>query len=263
MTVGVEYGHDSFRYRFENPSRFNTTDTVPHFFEQHYDVSHSWLSGRARYRFAGRAWETAAGIAPSATGVGSDYDTFFNPDGNVIVYGTTADTSALSLIASQTVELGAVSGFRARIGYTYRRDRTIFHDSLSTTTQTLPASQSGFWNTGRETTISETHEVRVGVTRDWAIGGPWRVSLLADVSPATLARLTTLLQDKYPDQPIVFIAKAYTLDAAAWLDYRRGPLTIDVHGRYSGGRSYTTDSLFQRQGWALGVSIGRVLGGRR
>ena len=85
----IAYGHDTYHYHFDNPSRFNTPDNVPHFFEQNSSVNAAWLRGRARYHFAGRTWETEAGVAPPVT-----------------------------------------------------------------TTMTGPPSRTGFWNTGRETTLA-------------------------------------------------------------------------------------------------------------
>ena len=256
FVAGIAFGHDTYHYRFDNPSRFNTPDNVPHFFEQNSSVNAAWLRGRARYHFAGRAWETEAGVAPPVTGVGEDYDTFFNPDGNIILYGTTAGTSAFSFSVSQTVELGRFKGFHARVGYSYRRDRAEYHDSESTTTMTRPPSRTGFWNTGRETTISDVHEVRIGLSRRIGLTNRWQARLVTDLSPATLARLTTLLPDKYPGQPVVFIAKAVALDASIEVSCRRDSVAFGFITRYTGALNYSAANLFTRRGFHIGGHVG-------
>ena len=252
VAIELSRSHDTYRYHFDNPSRFDTVDNVPHFFEQNYHVDATWLTGRLRYRWAGRTWETEGGVAPSATGTGRDYDTFFNPGGNVIVYGTTAVTSALSWLAGQTVELGEKGGFRGRVGYHYQRDEAEYHSSYSVTTMTKPPSQTEFWNTGRETTVSQVHEIRFGISRDMRPAPRWHARLVADLSPATLAHLTTLLPDKYPGESIVFVAKAVALEASIDAGYGRGRTSWHVVLRYSGAWNYSSSSAFGRQGLQAG-----------
>jgi hypothetical protein len=255
FSLGVVYGHDDYHYHFDNPSRFNTADTVPHYFEQDHEFDGPWVTGSARYRFAGRSWETRGRVSWPVSGAGKDYDTFFNPDGNVIVYGTTADTSAWSFEVGQTVEIGAARGFVGRIGYSYRRDRAEYHDSWSTTSTTKPPSQSQFWNTGRESTISQVHQVRAGVSRDVQASNRLRLHVVADCAPATLAHLTTLLPDKYPDQPIVFVAKAVSLEALADLAYAGGRTSWHIVLAYSGAWDYSSSSAFTRGGYQAGVLL--------
>ena len=38
ISVSIEPARESLRYRFDNPSSFNTVELVPHFFEQTYDT---------------------------------------------------------------------------------------------------------------------------------------------------------------------------------------------------------------------------------
>jgi hypothetical protein len=255
-TIELSRSRDTYHYHFDNRSRFDTAETVPHYFEQDHRVDATWISGRARYDWAGRTWETDGGVAPGAEGTGSDYDTFFNPDGNVIVYGTTAVTSAFSLFAGQTVELGERGGFRARVGYRYERDQADYHASFSVTTMTRPPSRTEFWNTSRETTVSELHEIRFGLSRSLRPDTRWHVRLVADVSPASLARLTTLLPDKYPDDPIVFVAKSIVLDASLEANYRRGTAAFGVVAGYSGAWNYSSANAFSRQAFRVGGYVG-------
>lgn len=255
VTIELARSHDTYHYHFNNPSRLDTVENVPHFFEQDYHVDATWLKGRLRYRWAGRTWETEGGVAPSATGAAKDYDTFFNPGGTVIVYGTTADTSALSWLVGQTVELGEKGGFRGRVGYQYRRDEAEYHDSYSVTTMTNPPSGTQFWNTGRETTVSQVHDVRFGLSRTVQSASGWHAKLVADLSPATLAHLTTLLPDKYPGRSIVFVAKAMALEASIEAGSGRGRTSWQAVLHYSGAWNYSSSSAFGRQGVHAGFFV--------
>lgn len=254
VTVGVEYGTNRFDYHFDNPSSFDGATRVPHDFEQHYDIGQAWVNGRVRYPFAGWMWETEAGFTSAAASVADDYDTFFVPDGNVIVYGTTAATTARSWRAAQTVELGTGPGLRLRVGYTYRRDRSVFHDSFSTTTQTRPASMTSFWNTGRETTTSELHQVRIGIGDYVRVAPSWTVVAVVDLTPAGMGRLTTWLPDKYPTDPdVVFIAKSVMVDASARLEHCGRSVCVDLHASYAGAWGWASGNAFGRRSWAVGA----------
>ena len=253
--VGVEARRDRFDYRFENPSSFDTAELVPHFFEQRYDADNLWLTGRVRYRLGGRPLETEGGFTAETTGLASDYDTFFQPDGNVVVYGTTADTDLMSWRAAQYVGLGSWNGVQARAGYGYRRDRSEYHASYTTTTQTKPPSSSSFWNTDRETTISEVHEIRLGVDSAHE-GARWYARLTADVAPTTLARLTTILPDKY-DAPVVFTAKGFTLDVRLSVAASLGRWRLGTAVSYLRTWNYQQASQFHRDGVGVSVTIGR------
>lgn len=254
-TLGAEFRRDRFDYRFENPSYFNTTEPVPHFFEQRYDADNIWFTGRVRYHLGGSLLETEGGLTPESTGRGSDYDTFFQPDGNIVVYGTTAVTDVQSWRASQHVGLGAWRGLQVRIGYRYRRDRSTYRPSFSTTIQTKPPSSSAFWNTDRETTISEVHEVTFGAERSFRTSR-WDTRLTAEASPTTLARLTTILPDKYAE-PVVFMAKGFTMDLELCITGRVGPWRTGASLSYVRTWSYQQDSQFHRSGVGLSFVVGR------
>jgi hypothetical protein len=255
-TVGVAYQRDRFDYRFENPSSFNTAEPVPHFYEQTYDADNLWITGRVQFQLGSHPLETEGGFAPATTGVGSDYDTFSNPDGNVIVYGTTAVTDASAWRAAQYVGLGDWRGTRLRVGYSYRRDRAEFRPSDSTTVQTRPPSSTSVWNTDRETTISEVHEIRFGVDRRFASDPNWDVRLTADASPVSLARLTTELPDKYPD-PIVSIAKGFSIDAALHVSRRIGRWSVGATVDYAQSWSYQDANQYHRRAVWAGGFVGR------
>jgi hypothetical protein len=244
--VGLEYQHDRFEYHFENPSSFDTAELVPHAFDQRYDTDNVWLTGRLQFTLGTRPFETEGGLSTTATGAGRDYDTFYQPDGNIIVYGTTADTEARSWRVSQYVGLGSWRRLHWRAAYSYRRDCADFRPSYSTTVQTKPPSSTAVWNTSRETTVSEVHEIRLGAQRSFAPGRGWQFRLTADAAPATLARLTTILPDKYPE-PIVFIAKGLSMDVALHVTRQIGRWRAGTVMTYSRAWSYQQSAAYRRK----------------
>jgi len=255
VSMAIEKRRDRFDCRFENSSSFNTPDLVPHFFDQRHDADNTWLVARLQFNAAGRLWETEAGVTPSATGLGSDYDTFFQPDGNVIVYGTTAETALRSWRVAQYVGLGVWRGTRLRAGYSYRRDRSDYRPSYSTTTQTKPLSTTSVWNTDRETTLAEVHEVRVGAARALVQTPRWRVEATADVAPTTLARLSTMLPDKYKD-PVVFIAKGLSVEVQLHVAARVGRVDAGASIDYLHTWNYGQTNQFHRSGVGASLRLG-------
>jgi hypothetical protein len=253
--VGVEMRRDRYDCRFENPSRFNTTDLVPHFFEQRHVADNVWLVGRVRFGAVGLLLETEVGLTPSSAGHGRDHDTFYQPDGNVIVYGTAAGTATRSWQVVQHVGLGSWHGTRLRVGYSYRRDRAVYHPSESTTSQTKPPSFTSVWNTDRETTIAEIHEVRFGAERALVATHGWRLQVSSDVAPTTLARLSTILPDKYED-PVVFVAKGLSLNAGLRLATRVGAMEVGASVSYARTWSYSGKNGFHRSGIGVSLDIG-------
>lgn len=255
-SAGIEYQRDRFDYHFDNPSTVGTPELVPHFYEQRYDADNVWLTGRIRFHAGSRALESEGGVSLAATGVGSDYDTFFQPDGNVIVYGTTAVTDIWSWRAAQYVTLGRWGGVDLRVAYAYRRDRAEFRPSDSTTSQTKPPSFTAVWNDDRETTISEVHEIRVGLQRQTPPHAAWQVRVSADVAPTTLARLTTILPDKY-DEPVVAIAKACSVNAALHAARRIGHWRLGLRAVWAAAWGYSSTNHYHRNAFSAGVTVGR------
>lgn len=256
VTFGWEYRNDTHRYRFENASSFDTPALVPHFFEQEYDAGNQWIVARARYGAWGRRLETEAGLAFWGAGLGDDYDTFFQPNGDTVVYGTTAVTSLHAFRVSQRVELGSALGFTGRVGYVYRRDRSEFRPADSITRHSNPPSESRFLNTGRETTISAVYEAQFGVTRTAGIAGRWQLVAGVDLSPVTLARLTTILPDKYPGQDIVFIAKGLSIAPSLRLTMTRRGVAMGVSADYVHTWPYRSASRFTRDWLGVGAFVG-------
>src|SRR5687767_11874948 len=93
LALGYGARHDRHRYEFHNPCRFDTVELVPHSFVQTYTADNQWATLRGCYRALGQLWETGFGVTPQRTTYGDDYDTFLQPDGNIIVSGTRGKVS--------------------------------------------------------------------------------------------------------------------------------------------------------------------------
>ena len=107
----------------------------------------------------------------------------------------------------------------------------------------------------QETTISQVHEFAIGVTKQASLGSAWALVAGADVSPVTLARLTTILPTKYPGQEILFQALALGLTGRVQLVWRqwRWPLMVTLkHGRTW---SYRSSRQFKRDTLQFGVQL--------
>lgn len=239
VSVGYEAHVDRLRYTFENPSAFNTTFLVPHAFTQSYAASNQWITGSLRYRIGGDFFSTELAITPEHVTSGSDFDTFYNPDGNVIVYGTDGDVRLRSLRVAQWSET-KLFGLPWRLGYRYRRDRSQYLPTDRIITQTMPPSIERSPTFGRETTISDLHAVPIEVSRTRPVSPRWTLTTTGEVAPIVLARLTTRLPDKYPGQDIIFSATALGYGAAAEMVRGGGRWPLHVSVRYSRLRRYTS-----------------------
>lgn len=257
LTFGAERRRDRFTYRFWNPS--NITDvTVDHFFQQRYTADNTWFVARARGRAPrGAVWAAGAGVTPQVSTFGEDLDTFFNPGNNIIVSGTSGVVYMRSARASGWFEPARRRG-RLRLGYAYRRDRSIFRTpERKTVTTTNPPSVVESVTFDHETTVSEVHEMSLGWSARRELPEGWRLSAGGDVSPLVLARLSTALPEKYPGQTIRRATAGVGL--AGRIAFRRGgrwPIeaAVDV-GRvwpYRRTDRFTRESLGVRI--AFGVS---------
>lgn len=156
-SAGVE--RLTYRYRFDNDSSFDTPFLVPHFFEQRYERTAPQLALRARYRLLSHAMRTGVSFTPESEAFGSDFDTFFQPDGNIAKSGTAGDVRlatvrldhAIGVFARQDVELAVVFG--------WQRDRADFLPADRVVTHTQPPSETREFITDRERTVSQTFEV--------------------------------------------------------------------------------------------------------
>lgn len=266
VSVSYELSRDRFHYRFENPSTFDTAELVPHEFTQTYWGDNQWLAVTASYRAGRRALQTEFAATPQRTTRGDDFDTFFQPSGDVVVSGTTGNVSLRSLRFRQTVSLGRAAGVSWHVGYQYRRDRSIFHPGTKIVTHTQPPALSEPGRvegpsrevsiiSTRETTISNVHEVQFVGTRDWNRPGSWRARLEIAVAPTTNARLTTILPDKYPGQEILFTAVVLTVTPRFTITHGdRWPLSLAIGGTRT--FSYVDRRQFERTAATAMVSFG-------
>jgi hypothetical protein len=251
IDVGVEAQRDRFTYHFDNPSAIDTPFLVPHFFEQTYVADNVWLVGGARYR-AGVLWETSAGVTPPRTATADDYDTFTDPDGTVIVSGTTGGISIRSLRFGQRAEIARRGSAAILAGYRLQVDRSDFRPGHKTVTRNhVPIEASDV--TTQEMTSSRLHEMLIGFTAAVELGDRWKMSIDNELAPIAVGRLLVQLPDKYPGQDLVFLAKIGTASARATLSrrYERWALafSLDGHGTWS---YRSTARLSQR---AVGVRM--------
>jgi len=257
VTGGYEYAYDRFEYFFENPSTFDASGPVAHNFKQSYWADNHWLTIAARYRVGGLANDTALAITPSREIRADDVDTFFLAGGDVATSGTSGRADIRSLRVHHDVNLGARGGITWHAGYHYRRDRQEFHArQIKTVMHSQPSSIESFAIDGAETTISNVHEVRVGVGGEWRGGHPWRIRARVDAAPLTAARLTTILPFKYPGREIVFAAAVMTLNPSLTIERgRRWPIAIAIAATRT--FSYTDSRQYRHRVVSVSVAVGR------
>jgi hypothetical protein len=252
---GVTIEHLVSEYRFENASRLDTAELVPHYFVQHYESTQPWLVARARYPVAHRAAETFAGYAPPRGAFGSDVDTFFQPGGDVATSGTAGDVRMQGLSIDQRFALTPGPGWTLSLDGRYTRRRTDFLPAFRVVTHTSPPSTSSEFITTRETTVS--HEIRLGVSLDSmrAIGGGWQLRIEGVAWPAVRGRLVTDLPDKYPGEDIVFEAVAFGGEARAAFRRRAGAVDIALTASAGGLLPYSPSARLRQHTLAAGVGV--------
>ena len=232
LLVGIELRRDRFSYHFTNPSSLDTSALVPHFFEQRYVADNLWAEVRLRY-FARVRWETSIGVTPRRVATGDDYDTFFDPDGSVVVSGTTGEVLIRSFEVSQRADLGRVGPIRLFASYRFRLDRSAFelgHKTLSRNGGLVEAMEV----TTREMTSSQMHEILFLATASRDLGSEWHVSIGGELAPTTLGRLLVQLPDKYPGQDLAFVAKVLAGGARLAVTRRgRWPIELSVEGGHT------------------------------
>lgn len=253
FAAGYEVHRDRLRYRFENPSNYDTAFLVPHYFEQTYVADNQWLTGSAQYSLFGDRLETEAAFTPEITTSGKDFDTFFNPGGDVIVYGTGGDVRMRSFRFAQWSE-ARLARLTWRLGYIYRRDRSQFLPTDRIVIHSSPPSETRSPTFGRERTISEVHQIPIDVSGSRAWSPRWTFITAAQLSPLVWSTLTTHLPDKYPGQPIVFAAKALEWGGRLQL-VRDGRWPIIIGLSYAKTVSYRATSEIHRSGLQLSVRI--------
>jgi hypothetical protein len=252
LAVDYERRYDRYTYRFENPSRFDTVALVPHFFEQRYVADNHWLRLTAAYRIGATRLETRVAVAPSIVTSADDFDTFFQPSGDVAVSGTSGNATLSSLRLRQRIFLPSGRRLGLHAAYAYSRDRAIFHDGNKLVTHTLPLSVERSIVTTRETTWSDIHELHIGLEAATARRG-WRLVGNASAGPG-IAQLTVQLPDKYPGVDLRFLAAIVTVTAGAALHRPVGPLALRAAIDYAHPWSMRGESILRRS--PVGVSVG-------
>ncbi len=253
ISAGYERHRDRWRYEFENPSNFDTPFLVPHKFVQTYNGDNQWLVVVARYRGLGDMMETEFGVSPDKPTVASDFDTFFDPD-DVIVSGTDGPVSLHGWRFAQWSE-GRLWDLSIRAGYVYRHDVAEFHHTERMVSHTNPPSTTRTPINAHETTFSRVHEIPIGVTGRKRLTSRLVIVAGADVSPLVLARLTTILPEKYPGQEILFQAKVGSLTTRAHLVWQRGRWPIVFTSVYGRTWSYRSAGQFDRDTLQVGVRV--------
>jgi hypothetical protein len=253
FAVTIEPRVESLRYRFDNPSSFDTTELVPHVFEQTYDTNHLWLGTRVRFRIANLRAEAMAALAPSRTGQADDLDTFFQPDGNVIVSGTIGNASLRAWEAGQRVVVGEAHTIAYGLGYSYRRDSARFHEGTKIVTTSVPPSELREIVTTREFVTSQIHQLH------WfARWSPDRspVSVVVDAAPLAIGRLGIELPDKYPGRTLVFQSRAAVFSAETAITGSIGSMALEVALSAHRSLSYSPSARMRLQGASIVVRAG-------
>jgi hypothetical protein len=254
LRAGYELHRDHLRYTFENPSNIDTDFPVAHSFTQQYVADNQWVFGSARYAIRGDVMKTEFAITPERQTPGSDLDTFYDPNNDVVVSGTAGHVMLRSWRLTQWSE-GRLLGLPWRVGYAYRHDRSQFLPSDRIVTHSNPASEVRSPTFGHETTISQVHEIPIEVSRPWNVSPTWQLIPRAEISPLIFARLITKLPDKYPGQDIVFDAKSFGFGGEFQVVRREG-WPIEFSLRYGQTWGYSTARQFRRDVLAAAVTIG-------
>lgn len=253
--VGAEVARDRLTYHFSNLSSADTPFLVPHFFEQRYIADNVWLVGSAEYT-KGVRWETSGGVTPQRTTTADDYDTFFDPDGTVIVSGTTGDATVRAVRFSQRAEIATIGRLRILTSYRFRQDSASFHLGHKTVTRN-GALVEAVDVTSPETTRSQEHGIFGGVETTWQVGDSSTLSLAADLTPIQLARLVVQLPDKYPGRNLVFTAKTAAGFLRLALEYRRGAWALAISAEAGATWSYRDAARLEHGHRSAQASVGR------
>jgi hypothetical protein len=244
FSVSVERRVEQVRYHFTDASSFDTTTLVPHFFEQRYDASNTWLSVAADYQLARAAARTEVAFAPRVTTPGSDLDTFFDPSGDVIVSGTNGLVSLGSVALSERLGITTWRGWTLGVTVGYRRSRADFPPDVVIVTHTIPASTTRTLTSDPETTTSQVVESGFIGDARWRLGGAWQLRASVDALPITRGELTVSLPDKYPGEDTT--AAAYAFGARGRLAIERAfrRVTAGVGATFGGAWSYESSSVY-------------------
>jgi hypothetical protein len=254
ILIGVEAEHDRFTYHFDNPSSFDTTALVPHFFEQTYIADNIWLTAAARYT-AGIRWETAGGITPNRESTETDYDTFVDPDGSVIVSGTTGPATVHSMRISQRGELARAGAFSLTAGFRVRVDWANWDVGHKTVTRG-GVLQLATDVTTPEMTRSVMTAAFVGAGLTHGFDNGWTVAVNGEAAPATLGQLLVQLPEKYTGQDLNFLATVFAARGDVVVARRWDAWMIELAAGGGTTWSYKSTASLDRTTYGARISIG-------
>jgi hypothetical protein len=255
FSAGVERRVEHVRYHFTDRSTFDTAALVPHFFEQAYDASNTWISVAADYRLAGAATRTEVAFTPRIPTPGSDLDTFFDPSGDVIVSGTDGLVSLGSLAVSERFGITTWRGWTIGVTVGYRRSRADFPPDFVLVTHTIPPSTTRTFTTDRETTISQVVESGVIGGAEWRLADAWRLSAWVDALPITRGLLTVSLPDKYPGTDMTAAASAFGVHGRLAIERPVRGVTAGVGATFAGVWSYKPSSGYRTRSAGVVVYV--------
>lgn len=236
VAPSASLSRERFTFHIENPSRFDTPDNVPHFFEQTYDADNVWIGARMIHPLGRARGALEIALTPQRTRRADDFDTFFQPDGNIVVTGTTGGASVRSWRLSERLPVARRKTMTVDVEYAYRRHRARFHDGDGITTTTSPPSTSHRLVTTRETVVSELHEMNV-LAEASGSRRRHRWDVMFGGAPVGLARLAVDLPDKYPGRTLVYYVNLSSLQAG--IGYTRRFPAIDARVGFDAARTFS------------------------
>ena len=257
--LGYEVRHDRFRFNFHNPSSFNTAALVPHEFVQTYTADNQWGIVKASYDLLKLPLLSEFGWTPQKTNYGDDYDTFYQPSGDVVISGTTGNVSSRGIRFAEHAGLWRSGRISLEAGYQYLRYQARFQFGNSFEIHTLPPSAILEELPIQETTQSRLHEFDVSARHDWPLPNRGKLSAELRYSPVIAVFLTTTLPAKYPGEDIVSFAPSTGLRGRLALHYVIHAAFLEFFGEYAREWSYSK-SQFRRETFAFGVQIGYIPG---
>jgi hypothetical protein len=257
VAVAVETRTESLRYRFENPSTFDTAELVPHSFEQTYDTDNVWIRATVRHAILTAPAEFSASGTPAATRRADDFDTFHQPSGDIVVAGTTGNATLQSWTVSEGVTTARWRALGTGVRYEYRRDRWRFHDGDGVVIHSQPPSVAHRVVTTSETTISQIHALSWVADVHTSPGPRGSFLLRFTTAPFAVARLTVKLPDKYPGRDLDFSANVALMDIEMRYRHALGRWSLGAGAR--GQRSFNWQARGQMHlsGASLFVEAGR------
>ncbi len=247
---------EQFRYRFDNPSTFESAERVPHFFEQKYDVVPLWFSVEARYRAGGTHAVTNAAVSLRATTHGSDIDTFMLPSGDIATSGTDGDVRLQSWALGQRFAVAERRGWQVGVTFDYRHDAAEFLPDDRIVTHTNPASTTRTFITDREFTTSQVFAIGADIERVHSRSGGWQFRFGAGIQPVVAARLLVQLPDKYTGVDLTYGAISAGATAHWSLEREAGPLRLGIAMQATGARGYRRSPAYSSRGVNVTIYAG-------